>query len=267
MTRHHTFVIAAMLALCASSAFADKGKSKGADKAKAKALYEEGLRHYNVADYDDAIKIWKQAYLIAKKPLLLFNIGQAYRLAGDCKQAMSFYDSYRQEGASADNLKDLEEAEALCTAKLAEKPATTPAPPVPTSPVATVPATTGPVDAPQPAVHDGQPRGTSGMRKAGIAIGIAGVVLGGTAVYFALDASSKNDTLDHYTGEWGTKQLELTADGKRSEKLAWGLGIGAVGAIGAGIALYVLGGSSAESSGVAIVPTRGGAQVGWTVAF
>jgi len=66
-----------LVAMClvAATAHADDGK------AKAKQLYDEGLRHYNLAEYPDAIASWKESYRLSKAPLLLFNLGQAYRLA------------------------------------------------------------------------------------------------------------------------------------------------------------------------------------------
>lgn len=259
MTRAFTHAAIAIVSLYASSdAIAD---SKAAIKAKAKQLYDEGLRYYNVAEYSEAIRVWKEAYLLSKRPLLLFNIGQAYRLSGDCKQAMTFYNSYRREDAKLDNQEDLVAAEAICKAKLAEEPATPPPPP---PPVVTQPATPSPAPTPIAPPPEG---GSPGMRKAGIVVGLAGVVLGAGAVYFALDAGKKGDELDDYRGEWDATQVQLDADGKRSEKLAWGFGAGALAAIGAGVALYVIGGGSSESRGVAVVPTRRGGQIAWTLTF
>jgi tetratricopeptide (TPR) repeat protein len=231
------------------------------DKAKAKALYDEGLRQYNVAEYDEAIRAWKQAYLLSKRPRLLFNIGQAYRLSGDCKQALTFYASYRREEAKADQQEDLIEAEKICNAKLAEKPAEPPPPQPQPQPSPTEPLAQG---TPPPADRTTR---TSGMRKAGIVVGLAGVVVGAAGLYFAVDAGSKSDELDEYRGEWGTDQVALDEAGKRSEKLAWGLGVGGIVAIGAGVALYVLGGPAAETSTVAVVPTRNGAHVAWSFTF
>ena len=100
-----------MLGLCfvlaATPALAD-------DKAKAKQLYDEGLRHYQVAEYTQAIDAWKEAYLISKKPLLLFNIGQAYRLSGDCTQAITFYDNYTEAEPNPKNQDELDQAVAAC---------------------------------------------------------------------------------------------------------------------------------------------------------
>ena len=59
-------------------------------------LYEAGLRHYNVADYANAIEEFKHAYLLSEAPELLYNIAQSYRLSKppSCSQALQFYRSY-----------------------------------------------------------------------------------------------------------------------------------------------------------------------------
>jgi len=64
-------------------------------------LYREGLAHYNLAEYDRAIALFKRAYVISRAPELLYNIAQAYRLAGDCPLALRFYRSYAREAPRA----------------------------------------------------------------------------------------------------------------------------------------------------------------------
>lgn len=262
--------ISLVLLLAATSpAFAD-------DKAKAKALYEEGLKHYNLAEWSDAIKSWKDSYLISKKPLLLFNIGQAYRLSGDCKQAMVFYDSYQREEPNPKNAAELEEALALCAKqpdKPVDKPLDKPAdkPVVTTPPVESKPVVVAqkaePVAPTQP-VDTGETTTGGGLRKVGIVVGGAGVVMGGLAIYFALDASSAASDLDGYTGEWGQEQIDLEAKGERSATLGKVLGGVGIAAIAAGGVMFAIGGpKSVESSGVAIVPTRGGAAFSWSTRF
>lgn len=245
-------------------------------KAKAKALYEDGLKHYNLAEWTDAIKSWKESYLISKKPLLLFNIGQAYRLAGDCKQAMTFYDSYQREEPNPKNQNELDQALALCKDKPADKPIDTPVDTPLDKPVADNPTdkpaagtevTTRPVEG-GPGPVDSPTTG-GGMRKIGIGVGAAGVVLGGLGVYFALDAKGTANELDGYTGEWGQEQIDLESKGERSEKL--GLVFGGIGlaAIVAGGVMVAIGGpkATAETSSVSVTPTRGGAAVGWGFKF
>jgi len=280
------FIGLTVLAAAVSTASAD-------NKAKAKELYESGLNHYNLAEYPEAIKDWKEAYSLSKKPLLLFNIGQAYRLAGDCKLANIFYDNYQREEPAPKNQEELDQALALCaqgstkpvdTKPVDTKPVDTK--PVDTKPVDTKPVDTKPVDTrpldtstvdttptqptggrPNPAITG--PRTTGGgLRKVGIGVGAAGVVLTGIGIYFALDSGSKSDELSGHTGEWTQEQEDLVDAGKRSEKLAWITGGFGAAALIAGGVLYVVGGpKQAESSQVSIAPTRGGAAVGWSFSF
>jgi tetratricopeptide (TPR) repeat protein len=251
------------------------------DKAKAKALYDQGLKSYNLAEYADAIKAWKEAYSLSKKSILLFNIGQAYRLDGDCKKAMTFYDSYQREEANPKNQDELDSALALCQkagdAKPIDKPPVDKKPPVvdkpdtdttagkPTTDVAQV--TDPKPDEPEEPVDAPESSG-GGLRKIGIGVGAAGVVLGGVAIYFALDSGKQSDLNANHTGEWGQEQIDIEAKGERSAKLAWITGGVGIAAIAAGTVMFVIGGPKAtESSSVAIVPTRGGAAMGWSFKF
>lgn len=270
-----------------------------ADKAKAVALYDEGLRHYNVAEYPEAIAAWKQAYLLSKKPLLLFNLGQAYRLSGDCKQAMTFYDSYQREEPSPKNQADLDDALKLCAAAAVDKPVDKPVVPVadkpvdkPVVPVAdkpvdkpVVPVADKPVDQPvvtaPPVIHDQPgvvtpppvdtsnppPEGEShgSTRTAGIVIGGAGIVLTGVGIYFGLAARSLNDSLDHHTGEWTQNNADDETASRRDVKLGVVFGgLGAAAVITGGV-LFVLGGRATDH--VAISPTHDGAAFVWNGRF
>ncbi|MBL8957567.1 MAG: hypothetical protein JNK82_42730, partial [Myxococcaceae bacterium] len=65
------------------------------DERRATALYEEGLKFYNVSDYGHAIEKFKAAYLLVEAPELLYNIAQAYRLwGGHCEGALQSYRSF-----------------------------------------------------------------------------------------------------------------------------------------------------------------------------
>ena len=69
--------------------------------ARARALFAEGDSHFRLREYDQAIARFKEAYRLEPAPLLLFNLAQAYRLAGDCRQAAWFYDRFAHSGADA----------------------------------------------------------------------------------------------------------------------------------------------------------------------
>src|SRR5437016_699156 len=108
-----TLLLATCLVLAATPALADP---------TAKELFDDGMKHFNVADYSEAIALWKKGYLLAKKPLFLFNIAQAYRFSGDCTQAMTFYESYAREEQNIKNQDELDAGIAACkNAKPPEK--------------------------------------------------------------------------------------------------------------------------------------------------
>jgi hypothetical protein len=119
-----------------------------------------------------------------------------------------------------------------------------------------------PVDNPEPTTSGG------GLRKIGIGVGIAGVVLGGVGVYFALDSGKAASDLDGYMGPWGQEQIDLEARGERSAKLGWVFGIGGAAAVVAGGVMFAIGGPKAvESSSVSVIPTKGGGQLTWSQRF
>ena len=220
--------------------------------AKAKHLYDEGLRHYEIAEYSQAIEAWKQAYLISKKPLLLFNIGQAYRLSDDCQQAMTFYENYQDAEPKPKNQDELDQAIAAC--KNAKPKPSEPVPaPVP------APVVTPAPPAPAPVASSG------GHRELGLIVGIGGVVLEGGALAFALAGRSDAKQAEQVT-VWDAHANDLQSAGVRDNKLAWGLGIAGGAAIITGAVLYLTGGASAEH-GIAFVPSRDGAQLGWSTSF
>jgi len=264
MSRRAWIVVACLAA--SSLAHAD-------NKAKAKQLYEDGLRHFQVAEYDQAIAAWKESYLLVHKPLLLFNIGQAYRLAGDCAHALTFFDNYLREEPSPKNQDDVDQAVATC--KAAEKPAepvkpvAEPPKPVaePPKPVAEPPKPVAP--APEPVKPAPEPVVVAphhGMRTAGIVVGSVGVAAGLAGIFFAVQSGHDSSKLDGYTGTWGQSQIDTQNAGKRANTLGWAFGIGGVALAAAGATMFVLGGRD-STHGVAIAPTRGGAAVAWGTSF
>jgi hypothetical protein len=72
---------------------------------QAKVLLDEALRRYNAGEYEPAIESFKAAYALAPAPGLLFNIAQAYRLAGKghCLDAVRTYRSYLDASPQASN--------------------------------------------------------------------------------------------------------------------------------------------------------------------
>jgi hypothetical protein len=90
---------AVMVALSAAPAAAQSNA-----KERAKALYQQGKTQFDLGNFDESVKLFKQAYSTSPNPAFLFNIAQAYRQMGDCKQALFFYKRYLT--VAGDNARD-----------------------------------------------------------------------------------------------------------------------------------------------------------------
>src|SRR5438552_2518618 len=61
---------------------------------KARKLVDHGRALHDKGDYARAIEMFKEAYVLAPSPGLLFNLAQAYRLMGNCDDAALMYHRY-----------------------------------------------------------------------------------------------------------------------------------------------------------------------------
>jgi hypothetical protein len=116
--------ITTLLALGAAPALAQPAGDPGAEE-RARVLYAKGTKHYALAEYDEAIAAFKDAYKELEEPLFLYNIAQAYRQKGDCLNAVRFYKTYlrgESEGETAEQARKFVGELELC-AKEREKPA------------------------------------------------------------------------------------------------------------------------------------------------
>src|SRR5687768_2672987 len=77
---------ALLLVLVATSAHADPQADQ-----KAKAAADAGTALFNKDDFKGAASKFEEAFSFNRDPSYLFNIAQAYRLAGDCIRAADYY--------------------------------------------------------------------------------------------------------------------------------------------------------------------------------
>src|SRR6187455_1601037 len=79
--------------------------------------YKEGETQYNLGEFDKAADAFKQGYALetveSKKAAYLYNVAQAYRQGGKCKDSAFFYKRYL-------SLKDEETAKPLSAEKRSE---------------------------------------------------------------------------------------------------------------------------------------------------
>ena len=216
--------------------------------AKAKALYAEGSKQYDLREYARAIETFRKAYEIYPEPLFLFNLGQAYRQLGDCDNARGFYRNYLAKVPAADNRDQVERFLAdmdRCVRAHEEAAARSSA--APSSPA----------------------RGDRTLRTAGlIALGTGGV-LAAIGVAFSLDASSKAREIEDFCEEGcDSADIEdLDRAGRASERNAlvlYSLG-GAAIAAGAGLLIYRA--LHREPEHITVAPTAGGASVSASWSF
>ena len=106
-------MIARALVLCgvltAGGAAARAQDEDQTDQARSKALYDQGSRAYKAGDYPRAIELFLAAYDLSQVPAILFNVAQAYRLAGDCDRALEYYRRSLDEEPGAANRAEVEE--------------------------------------------------------------------------------------------------------------------------------------------------------------
>src|SRR5512137_2492272 len=85
--------VVAVVAVLLVGARASAEPSPQAVKA-AKQHYVDGKKFQDAANYDAAIVEYEAAHKLAPKPVLLFNIGQCYRLKGDKQKAIDAYEQF-----------------------------------------------------------------------------------------------------------------------------------------------------------------------------
>jgi tetratricopeptide (TPR) repeat protein len=82
--------------------------SDDAEALEARRHYIEGLKHYNLGEYKEALAAFKSGYRLKPDPSFLFNLGQCYRQLGDPAAATTSYRAYRREAPNSANRAEVE---------------------------------------------------------------------------------------------------------------------------------------------------------------
>lgn len=190
---------------------------------EAAAHFEMGTRHYNLQEWADAVKEYKEAYRLAPRPDILWSIAQAQRLGGDHEAAIKSYQAFLRTGPSEKQTALANEAIIKCQSALLEK-ASAPAPsgepakkPEPPAPAASGAPSASPTQSASAAPGPSAPRGpdpwyTDVLGDVLTLGGVAGVVFGGVALGVgnakATDANAATDyaSFDRQRGAGPTLQ-------------------------------------------------------------
>lgn len=212
----------------------------------AEDLYNQGQAAFDRGDYATAVARWSSAYELSHLPLLVFNLGQAHRLSGDCSKALAAYQQYIVLDARAEQrtLADgfIAELSAQCTTKRVEEPRADPNP-----------------------TKGNDTHRASRQKIAGLVIVGAGVVSLTTGIYFGHRASSLGDEVTDTCKsgcDWalyGGKDAEGRG-AETKQYVFYGLGTAAI--IGGGV-MYLLTAREAAPTPIAITSGRKEASITW----
>jgi len=214
-----------------------------------KELYDEGTKHYDLAEYPAAIESFRASYDLVPQPLLLFDIAQAYRQLHDCEHARTFYKNYLRNLPTADNRDKVEHFITEMDACVAEADRARAAPHVASVPVVVAPR------------H-------RALVVGGVVTAILGLAAAGTAVYFSNDASNQARYLESLC-QFGCEGADVAAvdqrgrDSSRNAVVLYAAG-GTLFGAGVGMVLWA---ALRTDEPITIAPGPGGATVSTTVRF
>lgn len=244
-----------------------------AELEQARRYAQSGIEAQDAGDYDTAIENYRKAYRVVANALLLFDMAQAYRLAGKDDLAIDYYRRYLADPEPEQSkvpaarvlLAELQAGSPGSVRPPGAQAATSPpvsdraaGPAVPSSATAFAPppGLTGTADTPEP----GNPSQGQSLRRAGIATMGAGAVSLAIGVGYAFHGRSLSDEVStHY-------DPSKDSAGSRANIIQ-------VTGLVAGTALVAIGGAiwwwagrrSGGAAQVSVVPTVSGHMAGLAI--
>jgi Tetratricopeptide repeat len=236
--------------------------------------YQQATRAYDLGKYQEAVDEYQKVYEIDGDPVMLYNIGQAYRLNDQAQESIHFYRRYLQRSPEARNRDDVERKIASLERLIEErrKAAAAVAPPPPKTepalpkvePPPPPPVITPVVVAPPPPPPPEPPSTT--RRVVGWSMIGVGVASGVVAVIEGINAKNKGDQLTQdsmkppnpSTGmrpPFDANELALQSAGKTANIVAIVCGIGGTALAVTGAIILITNGSSSSDSGTPPAPT------------
>ena len=253
-----TVITVATLAFAPIAASAGEPSPPDIIPDRARKLAERGRAYHDAGDYAHAIAAFKEAYVIAPSPGLLFNLAQAYRLSGSCDDALMMYHRYLETGPSPEG-RTVAEGHLHSVERCAHKQGLNiPLDPqlehlavVPPAPGSSIWATASPASRSRP------------LKQVGIGLTLAGSVAMSVALYFgfkAHDASAAVEDAYAHGAKWKDIQ-PIDERGQRDALMAKLFGIGGGLAVASGVTVYILGKRAERSTPIAVRPSTTGVEV------
>jgi len=218
--------------------------------ARARELYENGARLYDEGLYEDAIAAWKAAHDLSERPLLLYNIANAYERIGQYQEALDHLNRYRALAPSSER-ETLERRMRNIERRLEEEQA----------------AGGGTTDngaASLTVVSTTTSSAPAGPHPAGVGLivgGGVGLALGGVFGGLALDERAQARALCvEVTGQdpLCPSDAKTHADADRRYSLGGDIALAAGGvALGAGVIILIIDATSPDKSAMRLLPSVG----------
>jgi tetratricopeptide (TPR) repeat protein len=257
----HALALAAVLA--AAPAYADNALRPEQIPNRARQLAESGRKLHQSGDFPGAVAAFKEAYVLAPSPGLLFNIAQAYRLAGNCDESAWMYRRFLDTNPQGEH-RTIAETHLAAVERCGSGGLLVNVPD-PKQDNVTVPPLT---DTKVVTTYDPDQRGAR-YKKIGIGTAIGGGALLAGAAYFAYDSHDASNTVSEIYargGKWNDVK-DIDARGKRSATIGTVLGVGGGLAVATGAVLFAVGRHYESAQRVAVTPTAHGAQVSLSWGF
>lgn len=203
--------------------------------------FNAGEVAYHQGNYALAVERYEEAYRLSREPALLYNVAQAYRLAGDCEHALSSYRQFIAADPASERRRLADELIGELDPKCGR--------PTPSSPVA------------QPLKNNAARR----LEIGGLATSGAGAALAITGLLYGRRASTLGDEVSAACSpscDW-SEQRSKEATGRRDATIGYTLDAIGVAAIVTGAVMYYIG---SRESGVTLAPRMqdGGMSVTWS---
>ncbi|MEO8700271.1 MAG: hypothetical protein ABI867_09515 [Kofleriaceae bacterium] len=271
--------VLAVLAMLAAPVFAQPKPSTpptAAQKQQVQDLIKRAIAKSQAGDHDGAIKDYLDAYAIVPLPILLSNVGAAFKQLKKPVDALKYFCMYLDKDPTGTNATyvtaeaknqqaelGLDTTEACPKPKEPVKPVKVEPPPIalPVEPVVrkTTPISGIVITDPPP------PRDSGGtVRLVGLSLVGAGVVSLGAGTFFGFKAKHNSDLISNHdpNEEWPSNIKEIEEDGKTFEKNQ--IVLTAIGGalVATGVIVYFVGRSKKSESAISVVPTATPSTVG-----
>nr|MDQ3036973.1 tetratricopeptide repeat protein [Myxococcota bacterium] len=106
----HRLISALVLASCIGLLVPIASAQRGpADRARARALYDEALTHYRAGRFDESATLLQEARGLYPEPILTYNLARVLEALGDVDGAIGMYREYLAEAPSAPDARAVRE--------------------------------------------------------------------------------------------------------------------------------------------------------------